>query len=54
MEKSYKILLYYKYVPLADPESIKQEQKALCQKLDLKGRILISDEGINGTVAGTP
>lgn len=54
MEKSYKILLYYKYVPLADPESIKLDQKALCQKLDLKGRILISDEGINGTIAGTP
>jgi len=30
-----------------------QAQRLLCQKLELKGRILLSDEGINGTVAGT-
>lgn len=52
MSQSFKILLYYKYVPLADPVAIMQDQKVLCQRLGLKGRILISDEGINGTVAG--
>ena len=47
-----KILLYYKFVPLADPEAVRLWQRALCEKLDLKGRILIADHGINGTVGG--
>ena len=47
-----KILLYYKFAPLADPESVKLWQKALCEKLGLRGRILISKHGLNGTVGG--
>lgn len=47
-----KILLYYKYVPLADPEAIRTQQKLLCQELGIKGRILVSSEGLNGTIAG--
>lgn len=47
-----KILLYYKYVDISDPEALKTQQKNLCQKLNLKGRILVSHEGINGTLAG--
>lgn len=54
MSKAFKILLYYKYVSIADPEKLKEEQRELCTRLDLKGRILISSEGLNGTVAGTP
>ena len=47
-----KILLYYKFTPIADPEAIRLWQKTLCEKLNLKGRILISKHGINGTVGG--
>jgi UPF0176 protein len=47
-----KILLYYKFTPLADPESVRMWQRSLCEKLNLKGRILISEHGINGTVGG--
>lgn len=47
-----KILLYYKFAPLADPEAVRLWQRALCEKLDLRGRILIADHGINGTVGG--
>lgn len=54
MSDRIKILLYYKYVPLADPAQLKVEQRALCQQLGILGRILISREGINGTIAGTP
>lgn len=50
---TYKVLLYYKYVPVDEPEQLRDEQRALCQELDIKGRILVSHEGINGTVAGT-
>jgi UPF0176 protein len=48
-----KVLLYYKYVPVADPNELRNSQFELCQKLSLKGRILIAEEGLNGTVCGT-
>lgn len=47
-----KILLYYKFAPLPDPEAVMFWQRALAQRLNLKGRILISKHGINGTVGG--
>jgi UPF0176 protein len=49
---SFKVLLYYKYVQLTDPQSLRLSQKQLCRQLNLNGRILISQEGINGTIAG--
>ncbi|KAB2332543.1 rhodanese-related sulfurtransferase [Bacillus mesophilum] len=52
-EKNYRVLLYYMYVPIENPEEYAQEHLAFCQELGLKGRILIADEGINGTVSGT-
>lgn len=45
-------MLYYRFVPVADPEAIRLWQTALCEKLNLRGRILISEHGINGTVGG--
>lgn len=48
----YKILLYYKYTPISEPEDLKVKQEKLCKRLDIKGRILIAQEGINGTVSG--
>lgn len=47
-----KILLYYKFTPIKDPELLRLWQKTLCDKLNLKGRILVSPQGINGTVGG--
>lgn len=47
-----KILLYYSFTPLEDPEAIRLWQRQLCESLNLKGRILISKHGINGTVGG--
>ena len=47
-----KILLYYKFTPISDPEAVKLWQKSLCDSLNLKGRILVSRHGINGTVGG--
>jgi UPF0176 protein len=46
------ILLFYKYVDISDPVSLMSEQKQICESLDLKGRIIIAAEGINGTVEG--
>lgn len=47
-----KILLYYAFTPLTDPEAIRLWQRDLCASLGLRGRILISKHGINGTVGG--
>ncbi len=47
------VLLYYKYVFVADPATEVQAQKTLCEKLGIKGRIFIGEEGINGTCCGT-
>lgn len=49
----YRVLLYYKYVTINDPEQFTQEHLRYCKNLGLKGRILIASEGINGTVSGT-
>ncbi|SFQ40562.1 UPF0176 protein [Psychrobacillus psychrotolerans] len=50
---AYRVLLYYKYVPIEDPVTFAQEHLAACKEIGLKGRILVSDEGINGTCSGT-
>jgi UPF0176 protein len=48
----HKILLYYIFRPLGDPQAISLWQRKLCESLDLRGRILVSEHGINGTVGG--
>ncbi|MFV8814645.1 hypothetical protein ACNNLQ_05950, partial [Aerococcus urinaeequi] len=48
----FQVLLYYKYVPIKDAEQFAKDELQFCKSLGLKGRILISDEGINGTVSG--
>lgn len=47
-----KVILYYKFVPVADPAMTVRWQKELCQRLGLKGRIIVSKHGINGTLGG--
>ena len=51
--KPYRVLLYYMYVPIEDPEQFAKEHLAFCKETGLKGRILVAAEGINGTVSGT-
>jgi len=47
-----KIILYYGFAPISDPEAVRLWQRTLCESLGLKGRILISKHGINGTLGG--
>jgi len=47
-----KVILYYGFTPLSDPAAICLWQKTLCESLNLKGRIIISEHGINGTLGG--
>jgi UPF0176 protein len=48
----FKILLFYRFTPLADPDAIRLWQRDLCESLGLGGRVLVSKDGINGTVGG--
>ncbi|MFM8329556.1 MAG: hypothetical protein ACKN80_04845, partial [Actinomycetales bacterium] len=47
-----KIILYYGFAPVADPDALRLWQTTLCESLNLRGRILISKHGINGTLGG--
>jgi UPF0176 protein len=47
-----KIILYYVFAPVADPEAVRLWQRDLSESLGLRGRILISADGINGTLGG--
>lgn len=47
-----KVILYYTFTPLSDPAAIRIWQKTLCEALNLKGRIIVSPHGINGTLGG--
>lgn len=46
------MILYYGFTPLEEPEAVRLWQETLCRSLGLKGRILISTHGINGTLGG--
>lgn len=48
----YEVLLFYKYVTIDEPEKVRDTQRLLCEKLGLKGRIIVAHNGINGTVEG--
>ena len=47
-----RVILFYCFVPISDPQVVKLWQKTLCESLNIKGRILIAPHGINGTLGG--
>ncbi len=49
----YQTLLYYCYSPIAEAEVFAADHLEFCKSLGLKGRIIVADEGLNGTVSGT-
>ena len=52
MGEDHPVILFYKYVELADPAGFAAAQRERCAALGLKGRMLIAAEGINGTLGG--
>ncbi len=46
-------LLFYKYVRISDPEGFRDDHRVLCKSLGLLGKIIVSGEGINGSVSGS-
>jgi len=49
---NYTVLLFYRYITIKNPNIIWESHKKYCSTLNLKGRIIIAKEGINGTVSG--
>ncbi len=49
----YKILLYYCFAPVEDPALLQRQQLELCIDLNIRGRIIVAPEGINGTISGS-
>lgn len=48
----YRVLLYYLYTPIADPDSHRHEHHLFCLRYNLLGRVIVAAEGLNGTVSG--
>jgi len=48
----YSVLLFYKYIKLNDLQGLMKSQREVCEKLNLKGRTIIAEEGINSTLGG--
>jgi hypothetical protein len=48
-----RVLLYYKYTDVDEPNIARQWQLDLCSALHLRGRIHVATEGVNGTVGGS-
>ena len=40
----YRVLLYYKYTTIDDPDTFATEHLAFCKEHNLKGRILVSQK----------
>ncbi|KAI8921176.1 hypothetical protein DFJ77DRAFT_448894 [Powellomyces hirtus] len=47
------VLLFYKYAPIPSPTALAAHQHSLCTSLGLAGKLRISPEGINVTLAGS-
>jgi UPF0176 protein len=50
---NFRILLFYKYVRIENAEQFAARHLAYCISLGLKGRVLVAEEGLNGSVSGT-
>lgn len=47
------VLLFYKYVTIEDPKALMDSVRALAKQHSLLGRVLVAEEGINGTLEGS-
>jgi len=47
------VAAFYQFVALPDFRSLREPLQAFCAERGIKGSVLLAEEGINGTVAGT-
>ena len=51
---TYLIATFYKFADISDLETKQAQILAWCREKNIKGTIILAEEGINGTIAGTP
>ncbi len=49
---AFPVILFYKYVPIDEPAILVAALKTFCAERGIRGRVLIAEEGINGTLSG--
>jgi UPF0176 protein len=47
-----KVAAFYQFAALPDFRELREPLRAICQRMKLKGSVLLAHEGINGTLAG--
>ncbi len=52
MEKDFKIILFYKFTNVVDPQAVVLAHKSICKDLGLTGRMIVASEGVNATFEG--
>ena len=50
-ENAFRIVLFYRYAFIEDPVKLQNSLHDLCESKNMLGRILVSSEGVNGTLA---
>lgn len=49
-----RVAAFYRFAPVGEPQALAMRLRALGAALDLKGSIIVANEGANGTIAGAP
>ncbi|WP_036053283.1 rhodanese-related sulfurtransferase [Bradyrhizobium sp. URHD0069] len=49
----YQVAAFYQFAALPDFRELREPLRAICADLKLKGSVLLAEEGINGTLAGS-
>jgi UPF0176 protein len=48
-----KVVSFYRFLDLPDAQALRNQLQVLCEQHGLLGTILLADEGVNGTLAGS-
>lgn len=51
-DNEYRVILFYKFLDIINPEELRDQMRAFCTEHNILGRILIAKEGVNITLSG--
>ncbi|MFB6246189.1 MAG: rhodanese-related sulfurtransferase [Candidatus Pacearchaeota archaeon] len=52
-QRNYKVASFYKFADVENPKKLVKEVRRFCESEGILGRVLISNEGINGSISGS-
>ncbi len=53
MTAAIQVAALYRFTPFPDPATLREPLLSACEEVGVKGTLLLANEGINGTIAGT-